>query len=110
MDNNLPQIYKNNFFQNIWHKIKSWFWGTKKIEQSVQSTNVAEETKNEFVEQIKVNVVEKNKENAIETFMKQADSKPEMLETLSNEKLEKILQYYLNENNKKRAMLKKLSV
>lgn len=39
-------------------------------------------------------------------IMEKLAKHPELLENFSNDKLEKILQYYLDENEKKRKLLK----
>lgn len=114
MSNNLPQEYKINIFYNLFRKIKSFFFRKKKnkvqfenVNEIKESCNIEEKAK--FVEEIKV------KETVVDTgikknkFIDNLTNNPELLENFSNERLEKILQYYKEENNKKRELIKKLS-
>ena len=116
MNEFLPKEYKEGFFYKLFKKFKNWF-NHEKIEENqevytkgnVGKNNVIE-TRNTFDESIKVdlspntNIIDKERE------LNNLVDNDELLEKLSNDKLEKILQYYLNENNKKREKLKKLSV
>ena len=115
MSNNLPQEYKSNIFYNIFRKIRSLFFRKKNIEVSVDE-NVNEvrennniEEKSKFVEEIKIKETVVNPEVKKKKFMDNLTDNPELLEKFSNERLEKILQYYKEENDKKRELLKKLS-
>lgn len=113
MKNNLPKKYKKNFFQSIFDKIKALF-GKKEIEQentqtrkSVLDKNI--ELKQNFTEEIKAETNYKNPEYEKKEFMKNIEENPELLEKFSNDRLEKILQYYVEENNKKRKILNSLN-
>lgn len=114
MNNNLPDKYNNNFFHKIINNIKLWFFNKKKATDSLPTLEVVETSRenneSNFIEEIKVDIVEKNNDNEKRKFMDNLTKNPELLEEFSNERLEKILQYYLDENNRKREMLKKLSV
>ena len=50
-----------------------------------------------------------NNEYQKKQFMEQLKNNQELLEKFSNDRLKVILQYYLDENNKKRERLKKIS-
>ena len=63
---------------------------------------------NDFEERIKVDKTYENPEEKKKAFMKRFEEEPELLEVLSTERLELVLKYYQNENEKKRRILKKL--
>jgi len=63
---------------------------------------------NDFEERIKVDKTYENPEEKKKVFMKRFEEEPELLEVLSTERLELVLKYYQNENEKKRRILKKL--
>lgn len=115
MSNNLPQEYKSNIFYNIFRKIRSLFFRKKNndvpvvenVNEVMENNNIEENSK--FVEEIKVKENVVNTEVEKKKFMDNLTSNPELLEEFSNERLEKILEYYKEENNKKRELLKKLS-
>ena len=93
--------------------LKSIFISKKKIDSGNLTTNnleIKEETKSEivFAEEIKVKTNDKNEEYDRKQFMENLINNPNLLQEFSNERLEKILQYYLDENEKKRKILKKL--
>lgn len=114
MNNNLPDKYKNNFFHNIINRIKLWFFNQKKSIDNLPASipeiteTTREDTKNNFAEEIKVDIADRNNDYEKRKFMENLTENPELLEEFSNDRLEKILQYYLDENNRKREMLKKL--
>lgn len=62
-----------------------------------------------FSEQIKVTTKCIDSEYEKKKFMQAIEENPKLLEQFSNKRLEKILQYYLEENEKKIAILKKLN-
>lgn len=112
MSNNLPQKYKSNFFQNIIKKIKAvFFYKGKNTEQTMNSIEKKQNKKEKgfnFTEQIKVGDDNKNIDYEKKKFMQNLTENPELLKEFSNDRLEKILQYYLEENRKKREILKRL--
>lgn len=124
MSDYLPQKYKNNIFQNIIKKIKAVFFYKEqnitqtmdKIEKNTeQIMNVTETKQNKkedmsnFTEQIKIENDNKNVDYEKKKFMQSLTQNPELLKEFSNDRLEKILQYYLEENEQKREMLKRLN-
>lgn len=124
MSDYLPQKYKNNIFQNIIKKIKAVFFYKEqnitqtmdKIEKNTEQTiNIIETKQNtkdsvsDFAEQIKVENENKHIDYEKKKFMKRLTENPELLKEFSNDRLEKILQYYLEENEQKREMLKRLN-
>ena len=124
MSDYLPQKYKNNIFQNIIKKIKAVFFYKEqnitqtmdKIEKNTeQIMNVTETKQNKkedmsnFTEQIKIENDNKNVDYEKKKFMQSLTQNPELLKEFSNDRLEKILQYYLEENEQKREILKRMS-
>lgn len=107
MTNNLPQKYKNNIFQKILQKIRKIFFAKKeKISENKDNKKVLE--KASFINEIKVKELKADTEIERKKFIEKLTNNPDLLEEFSNERLEKILQYYKEENNKKRELLKKL--
>ena len=124
MSDYLPQKYKNNIFQNIIKKIKAVFFYKEqnitqtmdKIEKNTeQIMNVTETKQNKkedmsnFIEQIKIENDNKNVDYEKKKFMQSLTQNPELLKEFSNDRLEKILQYYLEENEQKREILKRMN-
>lgn len=124
MSDHLPQKYKNNIFQNIIKKIKAvFFYKEQNITQTMdtieknteQTINIIETKQNKkenmsnFTEQIKIENDNKNINYEKKKFMQGLTENPELLKEFSNDRLEKILQYYLEENEQKREILKRMS-
>lgn len=124
MSDYLPQKYKNNIFQKIIQKIKAVFFYKEqnitqtmdKIEKNTEQTiNIIETKQNtkdsvsDFAEQIKVENENKHIDYEKKKFMQSLTENPELLKEFSNDRLEKILQYYLEENEQKREILKRMS-
>lgn len=113
MNEKLPQKYRNNIFRRFLNRLKLIFISKKKIDignEIINDLEIKEETKSKlaFAEEIKVETNEKNEEYERKQFMENLINNPILLQEFSNERLEKILQYYLEENEKKRKILKKL--
>lgn len=113
MENKLPQEYKENIFQKIRNYIKKIFFKndekTPKITANENTIDNLETIKNDdFIEYIKVNETYKDTEYKKKKFMKKLNENPDLLDKFSTDRLEKILQYYLDENEKKRMELKRL--
>ena len=116
MNENLPQKYRENFIIKFLKKIKKFFIKEKmEIDTNDFDINIDDnlpKTKNNtMLEDIKVDINSlKPTQYDRNMFMENLKNNPELLENFSNDRLEKILQYYLDENKKKREILKKLSV
>jgi len=111
---NLPQVYKNNIFVKLFIKFKSLFYNSIKNREEGQTVNDLKneqsmQPQNDFMERVKVKECKKNIEYEKKRFFKKLAYNPELLENFSVDRLEKILKYYLEENNKKRELLKKLT-
>lgn len=114
MSENLPQKYKDNIFSNFFRKIRTLVFTKKKYEKDSAELNSYEirenkKSKLDFIEQIKIEENEKNIDYEKRKFMDNLTENPNLLQEFSIERLEKILQYYLEENNKKRNILKKIN-
>ncbi len=124
MSDHLPQKYKNNIFQIIIKKIKAvFFYKEQNITQTMdtieknteQTINIIETKQNKkenmsnFTEQIKIENDNKNINYEKKKFMQTLTENPELLKEFSNDRLEKILLYYLEENEQKREILKRMS-
>ena len=118
MSENLPQKYNESIFSKFFSKI---FCKFKKIWNSIRmrAENVEENnndipvpnvqtTTEKKMEYIKVNI--DNTDFKRKEFMENLTDNPELLENFSNDRLEKILQYYIEENAKKEALLKMVKV
>lgn len=116
MSENLPQKYNESIFRKFFNKLKN-IWNsirmrTKNVEENnndipVQNVEITKENKMEY---IKVNIDVENTDFKRKKFMENLTNNPELLENFSNDRLEKILQYYIDENAKKEALLKMVSV
>lgn len=114
MNENLPQKYKENFFRRFFLKLKSFFTRKDnkkdKTESQYDYGTTEHRSQNNMLEELKVDTTTlydtdfKKKE-----FMKNLTENPDLLENFSNERLEIILKYYLDENEEKRAMLKRIN-
>lgn len=112
MSENFPQKYEENIFRRFFNKIKNFFLGRKEEVQIDTNMIDALEEKNvskNKLEDLKIDVKIDNSEFKRKEFMQNLTEHPELLENFSNDRLEKILQYYLEENDNKRAMLKRIS-
>lgn len=116
MSENLPQKYKSNLFSKLLNKIKTFFMKDKKENETIISDyetfedTKKENCKKEIINNLKVDIDMRDvhKEHEKKAFMENLTNNPELLENFSIERLEKILQYYLEENNKKREILKNI--
>ena len=114
MSENLPQKYKENFFSKFLRKIKMFFIKDKYKNDFIPSNTTTVEniqnTRNNMLQDIKVDIdFSNNTDYEKKKFMDNLTNRPELLENFSNDRLEKILQYYLNENEKKTHLLNKIS-
>ena len=98
MNSKLPAKQKNGIFYKIFLKINQIFKKNKYKTEKVESNEVISNSNKQF-----------NNEYQKKQFMEQLKNNQELLEKFSNDRLKVILQYYLDENNKKRERLKKIS-
>lgn len=116
MSKNLPQKYNESIFRKFFDKLKNIWKSIIRRKQNgyensndilVPNTETAKENKMEY---IKVNIDVENTDFKRKEFMEDLTANPELLENFSNDRLEKILQYYIDENAKKEALLKMVNV
>lgn len=116
MGENLPQKYNESIFRKIFNKFKSLWHSIRKRAKNMEENNNdilvpnVEITRENKMEYIKVNIDVENTDLKRKEFMENLTDNPELLEKFSNDRLEKILQYYIDENAKKEALLKMVSV
>ena len=120
MNENLPKKYKESFFGKFIQKIKWLFFERKQKNKIIPSNieNVSENSKkaiaqNELMESLRISFNSNNhgtKDTEFEkkNFMKNLTDNPELLENFSTERLEKILQWYREDNERKSIYLKKI--
>lgn len=118
MNTNLPREYKQNIFSKMILKIKNFFFRNKHKEE-IYKYNIEpvekKEEKNKLIESLRVESTNNdtinnyNKDYEKRTFMKKLSDNPELLESFSIERLEKILQWYREENDLKSKKLKRLN-
>ena len=112
MHENLPKKYNENFFNKIIINIKKIIFKNKYKNEIANSniTNSKKDINNNMLEELKVNVdFNYNNEYEKKQFMNNLSKNPQLLETLSNERLKKVLQWYKDENEKKKEILRRLN-
>ena len=99
---------------SIFGRIKAFFtklFNKKKPEEIV--TELVEENKekqsNEFEKNIKVDISDINtKEKDLKEFIKTIEDNPEIIEKLSNDRLDKLIKYYEDITNAKKKRIEEL--
>ena len=111
MNSKLPAKQRNGIFYKIFLKINQIFRKNKYKTEKVENNEVISNSNNQFKNNIKIDIenIEFNNEYQKQQFMEQLKNNQELLEKFSNDRLKVILQYYLDENSKKREILKKIS-
>ena len=111
MNSNLHVKQRNGIFYKIFLKIDQIFRKNKYKTEKVENNEVISNSNNQFKNDIKIDIenIEFNNEYQKQQFMEQLKNNQELLEKFSNDRLKVILQYYLDENNKRRERLKKIS-
>ena len=118
MNSNLPIKYKENFFSRIIMKIRKLFFRRKYKSEEVKNINIVNleennDKKENMLNELKVDIEfdYQNYANEVERkdFMENLTKNPDLLENFSTERLKKILQWYVEENERKRVILKKLN-
>lgn len=114
MSENLPKSYNESFFSNFLRKIKMLF--IKDIPKNdfvnltIPTLHNTQSNKNNILESLKSDVdFSKITDYDRKNFMDNLKAHPDLLENFSTDRLEIILQYYLDENEEKRNLLKKLN-
>lgn len=111
----------NNYLINredlsIFNKIKSFFKNIlcKKDKKSSVTKNIELNHLNksyDFANNLKVNLSNMyEKEDKLKKFMKEIEDNPDIIEKLSNDKLDKLINYYEKITESKRIKIEKLKV
>lgn len=121
MNSNLPILEEKGFVNKIKHFFKNLFFKNKLNEPEIQEENVspivAKEHKDEFKNYIKVNIDNKSMKREYERneLFTKIRNHPELLQSLSNEQLEMLSDFYekkieINNNiiKEKQEKIKKL--
>ena len=110
-NNNLPQKQSNNIFNRIYCFLKKLFYReTTSMDENIPETiQTAVVEKSDFSAGIKVDKNAKKIENKKNAYIDDIIKGSKLLNSLSTDKLEKILNYLKDENNKKSELLKQLS-
>ena len=111
MNSNLPVEKRNGILNKIIQKIKQIFRKNKYKIGNTQNNEIIVNSNSKFKDDIKIETenIEFSNEYQKQQFMEQLKNNQELLEKFSNERLKIILQYYLDENQKKREKLKKIN-
>lgn len=111
MNSNLPIEKRDGILNKIIQKIKQIFRKNKYQIEDTKNKEIIVNSNSKFKDDIKIDTenIEFSNEYQKQQFMEQLKNNQELLEKFSNERLKNILQYYLNENQKKREKLKKLN-
>lgn len=111
MNSRLPAKPRKGVFYKIFLKINQIFRRKKYETENLESNKVIFNSNNQFKNNMKIDIekIEFNNEYQKQQFMEQLKNNQELLEKFSNDRLKVILQYYLDENSKKREILKKIS-
>lgn len=109
MNEKLPKKYNQTLFCKIFNILKKYILKLKEKNKDnpIPSVETIQEKNMDYLKfEINVN----NTDFAKNEFMKNLSNNPDLLHNFSVDRLEKILEYYKKENEKKRELLKKLSV
>lgn len=111
MNSNLPVEKREGILNKIIQKIKQIFRKNKYQIEDTQNKEIIVNSNSKFKDDIKIETenIEFSNEYQKQQFMEQLKNNQELLEKFSNERLKIILQYYLDENQKKREKLKKIN-
>lgn len=119
MNKQLPVLYKENFFKKLINKIKLFFVSKNNCESNnitniepthdIDMNNIKliekNDIRNTFMNDIKVEKMSKSKEEKIKQLLKELKENPERLKEFSVDNLEKILEWYKEDNKNKLRQL-----
>ena len=109
MSTNSLQKYKEGFFSRIFKKLQNLFNKNKEKQENKDTMINNVPTEGSFKNNIKVSQGLDNNYHEKKKLISMLNDNPELLENYSNEQLEKILKIYLEDNEEKRRVLKKLT-
>lgn len=113
MKNSLIPINEISIFQKIKNFFKLTFFHKSKIEPQNEidnnsTINIKKSDVNTFAESLKTNV--DNKEFKLKQFTKQIENNPSIIANLSNDRLDKLIEYYEKITNEKQQKIEKLRI
>ena len=92
------------FFTNIFHKRTSKSTSEEKVNYEKKQTN-------DFEKNIKINVSELNtKERDLKNFINEIENNPDIIENLSNDRLDRLINYYEDITNAKKRKIERLKL
>ena len=109
MNDNLPKKYNNNIFSKIIVFVKNIFKSKKKDLKEIEIEIEKNKIDTGFIERMKVNETYINVEEEKRRLMSKFNENPKLLENLSINRLEMVLKYYQEDNEKKKETIKKLT-
>ena len=113
MKNSLIPIEKISIFQKIKNFLKLTFLYKNKIESHSEKSNnitinVNKNKVNTFTEDLKANI--DNKELKLKQFTKEIEDNPSLITNLSNDRLDKLIDYYEKITSEKQNKIEKLKI
>ncbi len=113
MKNNLPEIYSNNIFRKFFRHIRSLLsFKTRSFNEETSNNSVnnfSNNNQNDFFKDLRVDDDIVDIQLKKKKYMENLKGNLGLLEKCSNEELEMILKYYLDEKENKRNILKRLT-
>ena len=94
---------------SIFDRIKNFFakiFNKKRVENLPKKISISDNKNNEFEKRIKVKTM--NKENELEDFIKKIEENPSIIENLSNDRLDQLINHYENIINIKKEKIQRL--
>ena len=107
------QLIKKEYLSII-HRIRAFFakiFNKKNIVETSPEIQIIDDKSisNDFQKNIKVDVSNVNtKERDLKNFIKKIEDKPDIIENLSNDRLDKLISYYEDVTNSKKIKIERL--
>ena len=106
----LPKKYKENIFERFLNKIKNKLFKQNNANVKKEDTKtITTKQKENSLDSLKVNIKIDNTKFKQKEFIETISNNLQLLDNLSIDRLEKILEFVLEENEEKRKILKRLS-
>ena len=113
MKNSFIPIEKISIFQKIKHFFKLTFLHKNKAEPHLEecnniTINISKNNINTFTENLKTNI--DSKELKLKQFTKEIEDNPSLIANLSNDRLDKLIDYYEKITSEKQNKIEKLKI
>lgn len=112
MNNLSLEKYKENFFRKCFNKIRNFFFRKDEIQTEEISENIEEihnlKPRGNSLDSLNNGIKFDNTKIKQKEFIKNLIDNPDLFEDLSTDRLEVVLEYILEENNRKKNLLAKL--